>query len=132
MQIIALAAAGKFFFHSLNKHAEIIFRNICLHGVAIARCLLDNTHIPNAAERHIKRARNRRGGKGEHINAREFLLQLFFLRNAEALLLIYNKQAEIAEFNILADNAVRADKEINAAVLKPFNNLFLLCGRHKS
>ncbi len=77
-------------------------------------------------EREVKRARNRRGGEGEHVHQPEELLELLLVHHAEALLLVDHDQAEILENDILGNQAVRADDDIHAAVVQLPQHLALL------
>jgi hypothetical protein len=49
----------------------------------------------------VQRARDGRGGHGEHIDLLAELLQSLLVADAEALLLIDHQQAEVLEFQIL-------------------------------
>ena len=78
---------------------------------------------------HVKGARNGGRRKGQHIYGGEQLLELFFLSNTEALLLVNNQKTEITEFDFLAEQLVGADKNINAACCKLFLDFCLLLRR---
>ena len=72
-------------------------------------------HVFRADEREIKRARNRRGRKREHVHEFEKLLELFLVQNAEALFLIDDNEAEILENDVAGDEAMRADDNVDTA-----------------
>ena len=66
-------------------------------------------------KRKIKRARDRRGGKRQHIDELEELFEFLLVQNAEALLLVDHDQAEILEDDVAGNEPVRADDDIDAA-----------------
>ena len=66
-------------------------------------------------ERHLERARDRRGGHREHVDVRPHLLQPLLVRDAEALLLVDDQQAEVREAHIAAEQPVRADHDVDLA-----------------
>ncbi len=77
-------------------------------------------------------ARNGRGGKAHYIHLPLKLLNLFFVIDAEALLLVNNQQAQILEANIRREQAMCADDNINLALLQLGHRLFLLRVGNKS
>ena len=81
----------------------------------IERRRLDRGHVFHAHQRKIERARNRRGGKREHIDELEELLEFLLVQNAEALLLVDHDQAEILEDDVAGNEPMRADDDIDTA-----------------
>src|SRR5205085_8875960 len=77
-------------------------------------------------ERKIKRARNWRGRKREHVDQLEKLLEFFFVQNAKALLFVDHNQAEIFEDDVAGDEAMRADHDLDATLANKFENFALL------
>ena len=90
--------------HGLNRHAVLGRR-------------LNHAHIAQAHQRHMQRARNRRGAHGQHVDLLAHLLQPFLVAHAEALLLIHNQQTQILELDIFREQPVRADQNIHLARL---------------
>ena len=129
VEVVNLAAAPQLTPDGVGQDAVVVLEDIGLHRVAILRGLLDDGHIADAAHRHIEGARDRRGGQGQHIDIRRQLLDAFLLRNAEALLLVNNKQAEIVEFHVLGQHPVRPDHNIHLSVAQPLDGLLLLLRR---
>ena len=66
--------------------------------------------------RHRQRARDRRRGQRQHVDLGAHRLQRFLLAHAEAVLLVDDHQPEALEFDILADQLVRADDDVDPAV----------------
>ena len=80
------------------KHARnglAVFHNVCLHGVALLRRGFDNGHIAYARHGHMKRSGYRRCGKGKRVYILAHFLYLLLVTNAEALLLVYYKKAQV-------------------------------------
>ena len=77
---------------------------------------VDGGHVARAHQRHVERARDRRGGEGEHIDLAEEFLELLLVRHAEALLLVDDDEAEILEAHVAGDQAVGADDDVDRAV----------------
>ena len=80
----------------------------------------------------MQRARDRRGRHGQHVHGLAHLLQSLLVRDAEALLFVDDDQAQIGEFHVLADQAMRADEDVDFALGQPFHGLLLLAGRFES
>ena len=60
-------------------------------------------------------------GVAESVSTSTFLyfcLELFLLRNAEALFLVHNDEAEVAELYVLRNQAVRADDHVDFTALQ--------------
>ena len=76
---------------------------------------LDDAHIADAQQRHVQRARNRRGAHGEHVHVLAHLLQPFLVAHAEALLFVDDQQPEIAELDVFRKQPVRADGDVDFA-----------------
>ena len=76
----------------------------------------------------MQRARDRRGRHREHVHRLFHVLDAFLVPDAEALLLIDDKQAEVFELHILGQQPVRADDDVDFAVLEAAQALLLLLG----
>ena len=64
---------------------------------------------------HLERARDRRGGEGEHVDAGLQLLDLLLVGHAEALLLVDHEQAEVLEVDVVGQQPVGADDDVDLA-----------------
>ena len=102
--------------HSLNRHA-VLGRS------------LDHAHVAQADQRHVQRARNRRGRHGQHVHLLAHLLQPFFVAHAEALLFVHDQQAEVGELHVFREQAMRADQDVDFAGFHLLQNFFLLLRR---
>lgn len=76
-------------------------------------------HLPDAGDRHLQRARDRRGRHGQHVDVGPHLLQGLLVLDTEALLLIHDHQAEVLEVNLSRNEAVGADHHVHAPSLTP-------------
>ena len=71
---------------------------------------LDHADVAQARERHVQRARDRRRRQREHVHLEAQLAQELLLRDAEALLLVDDHEAEILGDHVAREHAVRADR----------------------
>ena len=128
VQVIDLAAARELLADGFGHDALVVFKHIGLDGLALDGRLFDRGHIPDAGQRHVERARDRRGRKREHIDADEVFLEFLFMLDAEALFLVDDDKAEVAELDVVGQQAVGADDDIDRAVAQAAQRLFLLFG----
>ncbi len=66
--------------------------------------------------RHVQGARDGRRGQREHVDLRAQLLELLLVRDAEALLLVDDHEAELAEAHVGGQQPMRADDDVDLAV----------------
>ena len=85
------------------------------HRQPILRRGFAGAHIARAGEGEVERARDGRGAEREHIHMRAELLEAFLVRDAEALFLVDDHEAEILEFHIRLHQPMRADDNIHRA-----------------
>ena len=116
VQEINLTLALELALDGVADDALVVTADDRLDREAIERRRLDRRHVFHADERQIKRARDRRGGKREHVDELEELLEFLLVQHAEALLLVDHDQAEILENDVAGNEPVRADDDIDAAV----------------
>ena len=89
--------------------------DVGLNREAILRRRLDDRHVADADQRHVQRARNRRRRHRQHVDLLAHLLDALLVRDAEALLLVDDQQAEIAELHVLRQQPMRADEDVEPA-----------------
>src|SRR5688572_8636579 len=61
----------------------------------------------------MQRPRDRGRGEGEHIGGQSKLLQLLLVLHAEAVLLVDDDEAEIAEADVVAQQTMRSDHDVD-------------------
>ena len=66
-------------------------------------------------ERHVQRPRNRRRRHRQHVDLLAHLLDALLVRDAEALLLVDDQQAEVAERHVLRQQPMGADDDVDLA-----------------
>ena len=115
MQKIDLALSFQLAIDGVANDSLVVAANHRFDREAIERRRFNRRHVFRADERKIKRARNRRCRKCEHVHELEKLLELFLMQNAEALFLIDDNEAEILETDIAGDEAMRADDNVDPA-----------------
>ena len=84
-----------------------------LDGQAVRRRRLQVADVADAQQRQVQRARDRRGGQRQHVHRLPQLLEPFLVLDAEALLLVDDDQAQVLELHVGADQAVRADDDVD-------------------
>ena len=126
VHVIDLPLAGEFPQDRLPDHFLVVFHDIGLDRDSAARRLLQDTHIPDAHKAHVERARDRRRRERQDIHVLLHLLDLFLVRDPEALLLVHDQKAEILELDILGEQAVRPDHDIADALADVAQRLFLV------
>ena len=96
-------------------HCLVELDDVGLDRQAILRRRLDDRHVADAGERHVQRARDRRRRHRQHVHALAHLLDALLVRDAEALLLVDDEQAEVAELHVLRQQPMRADDDLDLA-----------------
>ena len=112
---VHLAAALELVADRAADHLLIELDDVGLNRQAILRRRLDDRHVADADERHVQRPRNRRRAHRQHVHLLPQLLDLLLVRDAEPLLLVDDEQAEIAELDVLRQQAVGADDDVDLA-----------------
>ena len=114
-----LAAARDLRLDRLPDDFGLARHDLGLDREAVPRRRLDDREVSQAGEREMKRARDRRRRHREHVDRGLPLLQPLLLRDAEPLLLVHDEQAQIAEGDVLAEEAVGGDQDVH----RPFGDL---------
>ena len=123
---VDLAAAFQFLLDGGADQLVVPGGDDRLDGHAILGRRFDHAHIAQADQRHVQRARNRRGRHGEHVDLLAQLLQALFVAHAEALLFIDDQQAEVGELDVLREQAMGADQDVDLAGLDLLHDFLLL------
>jgi hypothetical protein len=114
--VIGLAAAILLAQQGLAQGHRVERADIGAHRQAIDRRRGDDRHFPNAAERHLEGARDRRGGQGQHVHVGAKLFQLLLVLDPEVLLLVDDHQAQVLERDLLGQDGVGADHDLQLTV----------------
>src|SRR2546430_13756572 len=67
-----------------------------------------------------------------HVHLLLQLLDLLLVRDAEALLFVHDEKAEVAELDVLREQAVRADDDVDFARRQIFDRALLRSEEHTS
>ena len=92
----------------------------------ILRRRLDQREVAHARQREVQRPRDRRGRERQHVDLAAQLLEPLLGRDPEALLLVDDDQAQVAELDVLAEQAMRPDHEVDRAGREPVDGRVLL------
>ena len=87
------------------------------HRVPFLRRRRDGGHLADAGDRHLQRARDRRGRHREHVHLGTQLLEELLVFHAEALLLVHHHEAELLEPGAHVRIATLTDREGKLTVL---------------
>ena len=79
---------------------------------------LDDRDVAQSRERHVQRARDRGRGQGEHVDLEPERAEQLLLRDAEALFLIDDHEAELLRNHVAREDAVRSDQDVDLAGLE--------------
>ena len=119
-------AVNRLFYHHLVKRHDK-----CARRQPVYRRGGDDAQLFDAGQRQLQSARYRRSGERQDMNVGFELLEFFFVRNAEMLLLVDNNHAEIAKLNVFGQQRMRADDNFDSAVFEPLFGLRRLFGRNQ-
>src|SRR5436309_541153 len=131
VQKINLALPFELSIDRIANNALVVTADNRFHRQTVERRRFDGRHVFHADERKIKRARNRRGRKRQHVDQLEEFLEFFFVQNAEALFFVDHDQAKILEYDVAGNEAMRADDDVDAALAKKLEDFALLTWRSK-
>ena len=106
--------------HRIVRHHE------GAHRQAVDRRRRDEAHLAHPRQCQLQSAWDRRRGQRQHMHIGLQLLQLFFLRDAEMLLLVDDQEPQMGEPDILGEQRVGADHDIEPSV----GELLLDLARH--
>ena len=115
MDEVDLSAAREFRFDGV---ADDLLREDVRFGddrLPVGRRRRDDRKVARTHERELQRSRNRRRRESQRIDVDRQLRQLLLGRHAEFLLLVDNQQPQIAEYDLFAQNLVRADQDVDTA-----------------
>ena len=115
MNEVHLASALHFQLNRGLNQIRLKRRDHGLNRQPIFRRRLNHRHIAQPKQRHVQRARDRRGAHGEHVDAGLDLFQPLFMFDPEALLFIDDHEAKVFELDVLREYPVRADCDIYLA-----------------
>ncbi len=124
-----LAAARMLALERLAHELLVVLADVCLHRAPALGRRLDHADVAHAGQRHLQRARDRRGAHRDHVDAQLELAQQLLLLDAEALLLVDDQQAEVLRPDVAAEQAMRADQDVDPALVERPDDLALLPGR---
>src|SRR5471030_1810246 len=99
-----------------------------LDGLAAGREFIDNGYVQIAVERHGKGAGNGSGGHDQDVGGDALLHHAQALKDAEAVLLIDDGEAEFLEFDVIFEQRVSADGYLDQTLCQQFLELGFLAG----
>ena len=95
-------------------------------AAAVQRRRGERADIAQAQQRHVQRARDGRGGHRQHVDIDAKFFEPLLMLDAEPLLFVDDHKSQILEVHIVAEEAVRADEDIDLALLGAFDDIFRL------
>ena len=110
----------------LRDAVRIEGHDVGLDGHSVPRRGLDHRHVADAGKRHVEGARNRRRGHRQVVHLGRHRLQPLLGGYAETLFLVHDQQSQIAEGDVLRQQAVGADDDVHGPVPHPRRDQLLL------
>jgi hypothetical protein len=118
VEVERLAAARVLALESALDELLVVLAHRRTNGATPSRRRLDDRDVAEPGERHMERARNRGGGEREDVDLEPERAQELLLRHPEALLLVENDEAEILRNHVAREDAMRADEDVDLALLE--------------
>ncbi len=115
VQVEALAAALVLALERDLHELLVVLADVRPDRPPALRRRLDDRDVAQAGERHVQRARDRRRRQREHVDLEPQRAQQLLLRDAEALLLVDDHEAEVLRDHVAREQAVRADEDLDLA-----------------
>ena len=131
VQVERLAVALDLALERLLDQLFVVLADVGADRPAALRRRLDHRDVAQAGERHVQRARDRRRAEREHVDLEAQLPQQLLLRDAEALLLVDDDQAELLRDHVAGEDAVRADQDLDLPSLNSASTFFTSDGLRK-
>ena len=116
VEVERLAVAAELAFERLHDQLLVVLADVGADRAAAFRRRLDHRDVAQARERHVQRARDRRRAQREHVDLEPELAQQLLLRDAEALLLVDDDEAEILRDRVAREDPVRPDQDVDLAL----------------
>ena len=111
-----LASSLELRLDGLADHLSLARHDLRLDRQPVAGRRLDDGQVSQAREREMQRARDGRRRHREDVDGGLPSLQLLLLGDAEALLLVHDQEAQVAEREVLAQHPVRRDQDVHGAL----------------
>jgi hypothetical protein len=92
----------------------------------------DQREVADTGKGQVERPRDRRRGERQDIDLAAQLLEPLLCRDAETLLLVHDDHAQVAESDVLAEQAVRTDDEVDGTGGQAVDSRLLLAGRDEA
>ncbi len=121
-----LPAARQLALDRLLDELLVVLADVRLDRPPALRRRLDHGDVADAGDRHLQRARDRRGAHRDHVDAQLELAQQLLLLDAEALLLVDDQQAEVLRAHVARQQAVGADEDVDLALAELVDRDLLL------
>ena len=132
VQEVDLTAALEFAQHGLANGAAGLLAHEGADGQTLLRRGGNDGKIADALQAHGQRARDGRGGEREHVDLGAQVLQRLFLAHAEAVFLVDDHQAQVAELHVLGQQLVRTDDDVDLAAFDAFQGVAGGLGRSEA
>ena len=118
-----LALAQQLAAYGGHDLAVLVGADVGQHRVPLLGRGGDRRHLADAGDRHLERARDRRGAHGEHVDRGAQPLHLLLVLDAEALLLVDDDQPEVLHPDVGVEQPVGAHHDVDLAVREPVDDL---------
>ena len=116
VQVEDLAAALQLALDRALDEVVVVLADVGVDRAAALGRRLDHGDVAQPGERHLERARDRRRGQRQHVDAQPQLAQRLLLLDAEALLLVDDHEAEVLRLHVAREQPVGADQDVDLAL----------------
>ncbi len=106
-----------------DRDPLVVLADVGEDRLAVGRRRLQQREVADPDERHLQRARDRRGGERDDVDVHLQLLHRLLVLHSEALLLVDDEQAEVLERDVVGEQAVGADHAVDLARAQPVDDL---------
>ena len=121
-----LAAAIQLTRDSFVDEAVVPRLDVGEHGRAVARRRLHQSHVAQSGQREVQRSRNRRCSESQYVGVQSKSFEALLVFDTEAMLLVNDDQPELREGDVGAQQAVRADDDVDLLLLEAGDDRRLL------
>ena len=120
---VRLASTAEFVGDGITDDFFVEARDDGVDGVPVGRRGADDAQVARAHQGELERPGNRRGGEGQGVDVGLERLEFVLDAHPKLLFLVNHQQAQVLEFDALADEGVRADQDVHLARLHALQGL---------
>ena len=129
MQVKHLAATQRLAQDGFFDERDAVLANERFDGKPLGWRRGNNRQVPQAAQCHVQRSRDRCRCHGQNIHLGSQRFDRLFLFDAKAMLLIDDQQSQVTELKVTLQKFVSTDQNIDLATSHPTDDVLEVFGR---